>query len=314
MPTKTKDQSDYISALNMNGLEGRVLRLPAPKGKTKEILFIYGQHSSLERWWGLAQEFNRYGAITMPDLPGFGGMDSLYKIGEQATIDNLADYLAAYIKLKYRQRKVTIVAMSLGFVVVTRMLQRCPELTNHVESLISIVGFAHKDDFSFSRKRMLFYKLVSRLFSRRLPAAIFKATALRPFVLKKLYHRTHNAREKFKYAKDDDSFRATMNMEVQLWTLNDIRTQFKTYTEMFALDNCQKRISLPVYHVAVGTDRYFDNTKVEQHFRQIFSDVEMFESQAPNHAPTIIADPAEAAAFMPIGLKRKVLYKRKSKN
>ena len=73
---------DYIVPLNMNGLNGRMMHMPAPKGRKREILVLYGHHSSLERWFGLAQVINRYGAVTMPDWPGFGGMDSFYKIGD----------------------------------------------------------------------------------------------------------------------------------------------------------------------------------------------------------------------------------------
>src|SRR5579862_6532373 len=128
MPKAELKAEDFIVPLNINGLEGRMLRLPAQKASQPEILFIYGQHSSLERWWGLALELNKLGPITMPDLPGFGGMQSLYKIGKTASVDDLADYLAAFVKLKYRNKKFVIAGMSLGFVIVTRMLQKYPEL------------------------------------------------------------------------------------------------------------------------------------------------------------------------------------------
>ena len=75
----------------------------------------------LERWWGLVQNFNEYGAVTMPDLPGFGGMDSFYTIGRRPTIDAFADYLAAFIKLRYKRKRITIVGISFGFLVATRM-------------------------------------------------------------------------------------------------------------------------------------------------------------------------------------------------
>lgn len=175
MPQGSKQPEDYIVPLNINGLEGRMLRLPAKRPGQREILFIYGQHSSLERWWGLALEMNKYGALTMPDMPGFGGMTSLYKIGSSASIDNLADYLAAFIKLKYRNKKVTILAMSLGFVVATRMLQRYPELTKKVDFMASIVGFGHRDDFIFSKRRRIFYRCVSGIFARKWPAKFFQA-------------------------------------------------------------------------------------------------------------------------------------------
>ena len=85
---------------------------------------LYGHHSSLERVYGLAEDMSQYGNVTIPDYPGFGGMDSFYKIGMKPTLDNLADYLATFVKLRYRGKKVTIVGMSLGFVIATRMLQR----------------------------------------------------------------------------------------------------------------------------------------------------------------------------------------------
>src|SRR3569623_1590822 len=152
MPTKLpQNPADYIVPLNINGLEGRMLHVPAPKGKRSdvEIMFIYGAHSSLERWWGLMQVLNDYAAVTMPDLPGFGGMDSFYRIGKKPTIDNLADYLAAFVKMRYKRKKVVIAGMSFGFVIATRMLQRHPELVKKVELMVSIVGFAHHDDFIF---------------------------------------------------------------------------------------------------------------------------------------------------------------------
>ncbi len=306
MQTKTgQNHKEHISELEIKGLHGRILRLPASQGNQRKILFIYGQHSSIERWWGLAQFFNQFGAVTMPDLPGFGGMDSLYKIGQPATIDNLADCLADFVSQEYQGKQVTIFAMSLGFVVVTRMLQRHPELVDRVDYLVSIVGFAHHSDFVFSRRKMLFYKVMSVVFSRRLPAAMFKATLLQPFVLRAVYHRTGNAREKFE-AKSGDSFARTMDMEVELWAINDVRTQFKTYREMFWLDNTDRKINLPINHVAVKNDRYFNNSQVEQHMRHIFNDFEMFYADVPSHAPTVVADIGEAASFAPPALLKKV--------
>lgn len=310
MPKKEVKAEDFIVPLNMNGLQGRMLRLPAPKGENREILFIYGQHSSLERWWGLAQELNKLGALTMPDLPGLGGMTSLYKLGQQPDIDNMADYLAAFIKLKYRNKKVMIVGMSLGFVIVTRMLQKYPELTKKVDKLISVVGFAHKDDFVFSKRRKRIYKLGSKVFSRRIPAFIIRYTALQPFFLNRAYHKTHNAKEKFANISGDE-FRRTMDMEIQLWHINDIRTQFKHNVEMFELDNTGRRINLPVYHVASRKDRYFDNVRVEEHMRRIFSDFKIYYMKSHNHAPTIITNARDAAPFIPRALRREITGKKR---
>jgi len=80
-------------------------------------------------------------------------MDSFYKIGRAPTLDAFADYLAAFIKMRYRNRRVTIVGISFGFLVVTRMLQRYPELCKRIDLVVSIVGFMHRDDFTFPPRR-----------------------------------------------------------------------------------------------------------------------------------------------------------------
>src|SRR5581483_611837 len=111
--------ADYIVPLNINKLEGRMLYAPSTSSAQRNILLVYGHHAMLERWWSLVQNLTEYGNVTMPDLPGFGGMDSFYKIGRKPTIDDFADYLAAFIKLRFRRKRITIVAISFGFIVVT---------------------------------------------------------------------------------------------------------------------------------------------------------------------------------------------------
>ncbi|HVX23981.1 MAG TPA: alpha/beta hydrolase [Candidatus Saccharimonadales bacterium] len=303
-----KSPADYIVPLNINGLDGRLLHVPAPKGKANdpEIMFVYGHHSSLERWWGVAQVLNRYGAVTVPDLPGFGGMDSLYTIGRKPTIDNLADYLAAFIKLRYKRKKVIIAGMSFGFVIVTRMLQRYPELTKKVVLLVSIVGFAHKDDFTFSWSRYHGYMFGCQLFSRRLPAAVFRHTALQPWVLRTFYGRTHNAKHKFAQANDAEDLKRLQDVEIGLWHDNDVRTWAFTTIEFLRFDNCKVRVDLPLWHVAAKADHFFDEHVVEQHMRVIFKEFHSVSIDVTNHAPSVIADAKEAAPLFPVTLRRKL--------
>jgi pimeloyl-ACP methyl ester carboxylesterase len=305
MAKKTDNPADFIRPLNMNGLEGRVLHMPHPrKNGKREIMFVYGHHSSLERWWGVAQFLNRYSAVTMPDLPGFGGMDSFYKIGKKPTLDNFADYLAAYIKLRYKRRRVTIVGMSFGFIVATRMLQRYPELTKRVDLLVSFAGFAHRDDFTFSKWRWRLYRYGTGIISHRVPAFIFRHIALHPRVLRTIYGRTHNAKEKFAGIVGEELEEIT-RFEISLWHDNDVRTWAYTTVEFLQLDNCRVRVDLPVQHLAVAADRYFDNKSVEQHFRVIFTDYVLLTTlKLANHAPSVIADEKAASAFVPPKLRR----------
>lgn len=296
--------ADYIVPLNMNGLKGRMVHLPHPKGKKREVLFVYGHHSSLERWWGIVKFMNRYAAVTMPDLPGFGGMDSFYKIGKKATIDNYADYLAAFVKMRYKHRTVTIVGMSFGFVVATRMLQRNPALSKKVDLLVSFAGFAHRDDFTFSKIRHTMYWLCAVIFRYRLPALFFRYVLLNSVVLRAVYSRTHNAKEKFKGVTGVELEEIT-KFEIDLWHSNEVRSYMQTSAEFLDLDNCGTRVDLPVSHIAIAEDRYFDNRRVEQHFRIIFSDFTLLKTiKLGNHAPSVIADEKAAAPFIPPKLRR----------
>jgi pimeloyl-ACP methyl ester carboxylesterase len=312
MAKQINDPAAYIEQLNMNGLQGRMMYVPAPKGVNRELLVIYGHHALLERWWGLIQNFNTYGAVTMPDLPGFGGMDSFYKIGRKPTIDAMADYLASFIKMRYKRKRVTIIGISYGFVVVTRMLQRYPELTKKVDVLISAVGFAHHDDFVFTRRRLFFYRTATRLLTLPPMPMLFRMIALNPWVLRKAYSRTHNAKKKFAATiGSPGKFNAVMDMEIDLWHANDVRTHLETTNEFLRLDNCKAKVDLPVWHIGSKDDYYFDNKVVEQHFRIIFSDFDSTLLDLKTHAPSVVANKKEAAAFVPAKLRRILVKKMK---
>jgi len=301
---------DFIVPLDINGMQGRMMHLPAPrKYKNRNILIVYGHHSNLERWWGLAQNFNTYGTVDMPDLPGFGGMDSLFSIGKKPDLDNLADYLASFVKWRYKRKKVVIVGFSFGFLVATRMLQRYPELTQKVDMLVSAVGFSHYDDLVFSRQRMAWYRWGTRVISNPVLSWIFRYAFLNTFMIKKFYAGTKTAKDKFTGA-DKELAEKLMAMEIILWHANDLRTHMYTVYQMFIVDNCQKQIDLPVWHVTANFDQYFDAHRVEQHLRVIFNDVNILPIGADKHAPSVIADKKEAAPFIPPKLRRMFAAKK----
>jgi pimeloyl-ACP methyl ester carboxylesterase len=304
MPKKeSKKSADFIVPLYMNGLRGRMLRMPAPKRKKREILLVYGHHASLERVFGLADLLNDYGAVTMPDLPGFGGIDSFYRIGQKPSLDNLADYLAAFVKLRYRNRRFTIVALSFGFAVVTRMLQKHPDIAKKVDLLISIVGFMHYDEFTFSRRRYLFYRYGATLFSRPLTATFFKNVILHPVIIRRFYSRTHNAKHKFAHILPEQRQQMT-EFEVYLWRCNDMRTHMDTSITMLTLNNCNQRVDLPVWHLVVESDNYFDNRVVEQHMRVVFSDYTAIPIKLKSHSVSVVADKKSFSPFVPPKLRK----------
>lgn len=282
-----------------------MLHVPSPENKNKNILLIYGHHAMLERWWGLVQNLNDYGAVTMPDLPGFGGMDSFEKIGRKPDLDAFADYLAAFIKFRYKRKRVTIVGISFGFVVVTRMLQRYPELSRKVDILVSIVGFMHRDDFVYSPRQRGVFRRATRFFATKPVAFLIRYGALNRFVLTTLYVKLPNSKRRMIEVTEEE-FQSTIDFEVQIWKANDVRTHWLTTSEFLNLDNCTRPIKLPVYHVASEMDHYFNNEIVKQHMLIVFTDYHRYTARSKAHTPSILADKRASSVLIPPPL-RKVL-------
>jgi pimeloyl-ACP methyl ester carboxylesterase len=304
MAKPTTDVSDFIEPLNVNGLSGRMLYAPASKKTDRQILLVYGHHALLERWWGLVENLREYGAVTMPDLPGFGGMDSFYSIGRKPTIDEYADYLAALVKMRYRRRKVTIVGISFGFVVVTRMLQRYPELVKKVDFVTSIVGFMHETDFSmFNAAQRRRNSMLTRFFALPPVAWIIRYCFLNAFIIRNLYVRMPAGKRRF-LEMDPAEFDTMMDFEVRLWQANDVRTHWRTTAEFMHLDNCKVRIDLPVYHVASKGDHYFDNHVVEQHMQVVYNAYKQGMMNSKAHTPSVLGDKKELSIMVPSGLRK----------
>lgn len=288
----------YIMPLNMNGLRGRMLRMPPPKNKSREVLLVYGHHATLERWYGFAEVLNDYAGVTMPDLPGFGGMDSLYKIGEKPDLDTMADYLASIVKLRFKNRRFTIAGISYGFLIATRMLQRYPEIAKKIDMVVSVAGFAHHEDFVFSKTNIKLFRLAARFLSWRLMAALFRKIALSRSVLRTTYHKTLNAKHKFE-GYDENERRALTEAEIVLWHANEVRTHMATTYQMLTVDNCRAQVDLPVTHIGVDADHYFNNQIVEQHMRVIFNDFTYHKAPLDRHVPNILANKKESAKLFP---------------
>jgi len=305
MPHVSHSPADYIVPLDINGLEGRLLYMPSTSKAKRDILLLYGHHAMLERWWGLVENLHDFGNVTMPDLPGFGGMDSFSKLGKKPTIDNYADYLAAFITLRYKGKKVTIMAISFGFLVATRMLQRYPELTKKVDMMVSIVGFMHKDDFIYSAGQRRRYRIVTRLFATRPVALFIRYCCLNKFVLTTLYAKLPNSKRRM-IEITPEQFKRNIDFEKVIWQANDVRTHWLTTTEFLNIDNCQKSIDLPIYHVASSADHYFHNEIVKQHMLVTFKAYHEFKATSKAHTPSILANKKEMAVLVPAGLRRKL--------
>jgi pimeloyl-ACP methyl ester carboxylesterase len=299
----SNDVQDYIQPLFVNGMRGRALRVPAAKSGQREILLLYGHHALIERWWGLVQNLSAFGTVTMPDLPGLGGMDSFYSIQRKPTLDAYADYLAAFVKMQYRNRRLTIIGISFGFIVATRMLQRYPELAKKVDLVVSIVGFMHYDDFVYSSSRLRFLAATARVLSLPPVSFAFRYIGLNHFVIKNIYTRTASGKRRFKEV-GAERFEELVRFETRLWQENDVRTHWYTTSQFLAVDNCTKEINLPLFHVTSTDDQYFDSSVVEQHMRVVYDDVTVATMKSTSHTPSILGTKAELSVMLPASLKK----------
>ena len=301
----TSNPADYIAPLNINKLEGRMLYIPAPQNKKREILIISGHHGLLERWWSLAENFADFGSVTVPDLPGFGGMDSFEKIGKKINLDSYADYLAAFIKLRFRRKKITIVGISFGFAVVTRMFQKYPELTKKTDLLISLAGFMHKDDFIYSKPQRVTYSFLCRLLGTKVMCLTQDLFFINYPVIKFIYDRAPNSKQR-KYTLSKQENQAMVELEAMLWQVNDLRSNWLTISEFLKIDNCQQRIDLDVIHVVAKVDHYLRNEIVTEHMQVVYKGYKSYIYKGNSHTSSTIADKKEAGKMLPPALRKRL--------
>jgi pimeloyl-ACP methyl ester carboxylesterase len=296
---------EFVSGLHVNGLRGRVLKLPAKNKRhaKKNILLVYGHHSSIERMYSLASHMSSYGNVIMPDLPGFGGMDSFYIIGKKPTLDAMADYLATYIKMTYKNSPFAICCMSYGFLVVTKMLQKYPKMQKQVTLLVSLVGFSHKNDFRFTKKTHKALLTLSKIGSTA-PVALFsKHVMFTAPIISATYTIMARKHVKMKDA-DKREQKRRIAFEVYLWKCNDARTYFATSHDFLLVDLTTTTVAHGLHHVNVAEDQYFDTAIVNENLSKIYTPLKVYTAILPNHAPTVISDEDEAARLIPQGLKR----------
>lgn len=291
-----------IEPLNLGGLSGRLLVSDSTSHKKPPILLIYGVHSSLERMRSIGEWLSGYGPVMMPDLPGLGGMDSFYKVGLEPTLDNYADYLYAFLKMKNHSRPLKVVAMSFGFLVVTRMLQKYPKSADQVDSVISFVGFGRAGDFKTYKSG--WYLRFSRWLSTPFGSWLARTLVFNPFSLRIMFRLFRLFNPKYQSSMSLNP-RASLEMELDLWQKNDARTRFALYVMLltFDLTHAPNRLDVPLLNITTPRDQYFDPARVEASLKKIYKRVESAPANMKLHAPSIIGDANEVEQIFPAEAK-----------
>lgn len=303
-----KIPANELSQLEVGGLRGRILKLKAREEQDLDVLLLYGIHSSMERMYTTAKFHSRYGRVWMPDLPGFGGMDSFFDIGRKPDLDSYADYLYTCLKTyKLDEKRIRIVAMSFGFLVVTRMLQKYPKMSRNVEFVVSFVGFGKTEDFSITTFNKPLVKLSilagsSKFGSMLIGKLIFNKLSLR---LMFAVFRVLNPNPKYRHESKSKQKEA-VEMELELWSSNDARTKFYTYKVLsdFDLTKSGKPIDLNLYDIVTPTDQYFDSESVSSTLGKLYKKSSTFQANLEVHAPSVIGSEDDVANIYPDSIKK----------
>ena len=295
--SQSTDPSKYIHPLNMNRLEGRMVRLDNKKVDS-EILFVGGLSANLEYWWGLVRALSDYGSVSAPDLPGIGGMTSFYKIKRRPTIDNYADYLATFVKLRYRRRQLTIVGVGFGFVIATRMLAKYPEIARRVNLIVSLGGYADAEDFRLGSKIAKAHQLLSYLASKRIPSAVLKKMLYNEQLMRWQYGRRLGRNAK------SDAGNSLIIGEVRRWQSSDLRTFGAIVNQLSSFTNCSSPVDVKAWHVFLNEKALIRN-RVEQHLRVIFADLTIANSTKKN-SYVLNQNKRSASYFLPNELKQQL--------
>jgi len=302
-PTRT---NNYVVPLNMNGLRGRMFRYSSKKSNPLDILFVYDHHSSLESCRGIIQLlYSSFGNVTVADLPGIGGMDSFYKIGKKPSINNYAAYMASFMKMQFKRKKIVIVGVGFGFVIVTRMLQHYPELKKNVKLIIAIKAYADDDDFKLSKFNKIQYRYLAKLFSSRLLAVAARQILLNGPMLKLAYSKIPIIQDRLQLNKMSQKIsQDIVRSEINLWQINDVRTFMSSVYELMMFSNCDHRIDLPLWHVAYRGDKLIDNNRAEQHLKVIYSSYRRFKTNG--RVLPILKERKLVNAWFPTNLKKEI--------
>lgn len=280
-----------IEPLSVNGLNGRLLHVPyrQKKRSKKTILLIYGIHSSHERMHSIAEFLADYGEVYSPDLPGLGGMNSFYSIGLTPSLDLYADYLYSFLKAKGLTSKVTVVAMSFGFLVVTRMLQRHEDAQEWFDNVVSFVGFGRASDFKNLPRKQKTFLPTSQLFRTRFGSWLIRRAVFNPLSLRVMFSIFRLFNPKYKHSKANGLKEADA-MELDLWQKNDARTRFAIYCMFFTFDLTKHahQLPIPLHDMTTKTDQYFDHARVNKTLKILYSDVSHSYANLALHAPSII--------------------------
>jgi len=292
---------DHVRPLSIHGMTGRMINITNTDSK-RVFIYIHGLHTSAERHYSLCEYLSDFGSVYAPDMPGFGGMDSFYKIGMKPTFDNYADYIYTVVKSLSisEDSQIWFIGLSFGSQVMTRLLQKYPEFTSQNVQAISIVGLASKDDFNDIPKFKFFMYPLMFLGSRKYISKFMYLLLVNPLTLSLALYITFFTSTKM---REDKSQRSQIfAMEYNLWRKADFRTHAATAWLSFSQslsDFTKDKIKLKLHNVSVSGDQYLNSAKVAKSFKKVYQEYEAVELSMDAHAPSLVASKEDVGVMFP---------------
>lgn len=298
-----KIPNEIIHDIEVMGLNGREIIINNADYPDKNFLYIGGQHNLLEKLYPVADFLSDFGSVYFPDTPGFGGMDSFAKIDKPINIDSYADYLHQYI-LQKDLRNIWLSATSISTLFVIRLLQKYPELHPRIDNVLALVGLSHARDFAIPAHIKLPIIALCKFAQFSIGSKIAHAIGFNRYSFKILLWLIRKNHSKFNETKPEE-IDQHMKTEAKCWTSNDHQTHAKSTLFMFNADlesDQQDKIPFTMHNVAVSSDQYFDQDRMNTSMNNLFSGYKVFTVQQDAHSPADLGTKAGLQQKMPAEL------------
>lgn len=305
----------YYKPYIYKGLKGRYLHMPAVNKEAKRtFVLLYGQHATLERIEPIIGALTEFGDVYAVDNPGFGGMESAYKIGEYPSLKFYAGHLKYFLDTVVPEdRSVTLLGVSFGFQIITETLKEYPKLLPRIEQAISFVGFVSHADFHLP----LSYKLPLIDFIGNISKSWFGSKVVELFlhdwIITSIYRLSKPIQAKVKTMKSSE-VKKYASEQAWLWRVNDIRTHSVTAIDFIKRNDLTGyRINVSALHVGVPKDHLLDNGLVVKELAEIYKPFENYNLHLANHAPLDLDSREKVLDLLPEELRSKLKVSRNMK-
>jgi len=297
------------------GLHGRYAHWPASSRDAKRtFVLIYGQHATLERIEPIAQALSDYGDVYAVDTPGFGGMESSYKIKQYPSLDFMAGHLSHFVN-KYVQTKrlITFMGISFGLQIITSALDKDHLLAKRTEEAISFAGFVSYKDFSMPISYQIFFMyLLANLGRTYIGSKIIKVFTTAP-MLRFIYFaaRPFNVQHKSLPKHKSQDY---LDQQIWLWQNNDARTHAATGWDFLRkTDMTSLRLPVSMVHVGVPRDHLLKNAQVSAELRIMYKSVIILDLNLNSHTSLDLDSSDKIRQLLPATLKE-LLMKSNNKS